>query len=455
VEQQKQMTLAFGRERRFLTVTEFTEMMRGMLEEVFPDIWIAGEIAGAKTQPSGHIYFTLKDGDAVLSAVCYRSAARFLRFKPQDGVAVLARGRVDIWPPSGRYQLIVEALEPQGRGALQFAFEQLKAKLAKEGLFDEARKRPLPALPRRIGIVTSPTGAVIQDMLRILERRFAGLHIRLFPSAVQGDGATDQICRGIEYFSDSNWAEVVIVARGGGSLEDLWAFNEESVARCIAACKVPVISAVGHETDYTIADFVADLRAPTPSAAADLVIQSKSRLQERLANVEMRLQQSIRFRLALQSKRLHQQGMERATAALRRRIGRMQQRNDEAEYHLRQRLRGLVDARRRRLQHLNTQLIQSDVRLRFAETRRREQALRARLTNAIEKRIATARRELEAPIAHLTQLNPLKILERGYALVVRQIDGVIVKTTDQAPGGTRLQIRVATGIFHARSEDEQ
>jgi exodeoxyribonuclease VII large subunit len=453
VEQQQQLTLAFGRERRFLTVTEFTEMMRGMLEEVFPDIWIAGEISGAKTQPSGHIYFTLKDGDAVLSAVCYRSAARYLRFKPQDGVAVLARGRVDIWPPSGRYQLIVEALEPQGRGALQFAFEQLKAKLAKEGLFDEARKRPIPPLPRRIGIVTSPTGAVIQDMLRILERRFAGLHIRLFPAAVQGDGATDQICRGIEYFSDSKWADVVIVARGGGSLEDLWAFNEESVARAIAACNVPVISAVGHETDYTIADFVADLRAPTPSAAADLVIQSKSRLMERLAAVDQRLQQSIQYRVAVQSKRLHQLGMERATAALRRRIGRLQQRNDEAEYHLRQRIRAIAATRRRGLQQLHAQLIQLDVRLRFAAIRRRQEALHARLINGIERRLTTARRDLEAPVAHLTQLNPLKILERGFALVVREGDGAIVKSVDQAPIGTRVEIRVAAGTFHARSED--
>ena len=207
--QQQDLGLSGGFDRRFLTVTEFTGVLRGMLEEVFPDIWIAGEISGVKAQPSGHIYFTLKDGEAVLTCVCYKSAVRYLRFKPRDGVAVLARGRVDIWPPSGRYQLIVEAIEPQGRGALQFEFEQLKKKLAAEGLFDEKRKRPLPVLPRRIGIVTSPTGAVIQDMLHILERRFEGLHIRVYPAAVQGEGSAQQVCRGIEYFSESGWAERV------------------------------------------------------------------------------------------------------------------------------------------------------------------------------------------------------------------------------------------------------
>src|SRR5262249_24065689 len=205
-----------------------------------------------KQAPSGHYYFTLKDEEAQLKCVCFRSSARYLRFKPQDGIAVLARGRMDVYAGRGEYQLIVEALEPQGHGALQFAFEQLKKKLAMEGLFEASRKRALPKYPARIGIVTSPAGAVVQDILNILSRRFPGLHLRIYPALVQGEGSVEQVCRGIEYFSRSEWAQVVIVARGGGSLEDLWTFNEEAVARAIAACSVPVISAVGHETDFTI-----------------------------------------------------------------------------------------------------------------------------------------------------------------------------------------------------------
>src|SRR6201984_939396 len=263
--------------------------MRALLMEHFSDIWVAGEISGTRLPSSGHYYFTLKDEFAQIRCVCYKMTARYLKFKPQDGVAVLARGRIDLYDARGEVQLVVEAIEPQGYGALQLAFEQLKKKLEAEGLFDRARKRPLPALPERIGIVTSPTGAVIRDMLHILERRCPGRHIRLYPAQVQGEGAAEQVTAGIEYFSVSGWAEVVIVARGGGSLEDLWAFNEEGVARAIAGCAVPVISAVGHETDFTIADFVADLRAPTPSAAAEMVSATRQSVLDRLSGCESKL----------------------------------------------------------------------------------------------------------------------------------------------------------------------
>ena len=219
--------------------------MRGLLSGEFADIWVAGEISGVKLPPSGHYYFTLKDEGAQLRCVCYRMTARYLKFKPQDGIAVLARGRVDLYDARGELQFIVEVIEPQGHGALQLAFEQLKKKLAAEGLFDASRKRPLPSMPERIGIVTSPSGAVIQDILNILERRFPGRHIRIYPAQMQGDGSVEQVVSGVEYFSRSGWAEVVIVARGGGSLEDLWTFNEESVARAIAESAVPVISSSG------------------------------------------------------------------------------------------------------------------------------------------------------------------------------------------------------------------
>jgi exodeoxyribonuclease VII large subunit len=449
----EQLDLTFNLGRKHLTVTEFTDMLRGILEEVFPDIWIAGEISGVKIQPSGHIYFTLKDGDAVLSCVCYRNSARFLRFKPQDGAAVLARGRVDIWPPSGRYQLIVEALEPRGRGSLQLAYEQLKQRLSKEGLFDETRKRPLPALPRKIGIVTSPTGAVIQDMLRILESRFAGLHIRLFPALVQGEGSAQQVCRGIEYFSQNPWADVVIVARGGGSLEDLWTFNEESVARAIAASAVPVISAIGHETDYTIADFVADLRAPTPSAAADLVIQSKSRLLDRFQLLETRITQTVRYQVAQQHRKLHQLGVDRVSAAFRRRLGKLIQRTDEADFRLRDSIRTALRNNRRTLDNLRAQLLHQDVRVTLSAASNRQQRLEAALHTAVTRHISRLRTPVMSAHAHLTQLNPLKILERGYAIVLDE-RGTLIKDAAQAPPATLLDIRFASNSLRAKVEGE-
>ena len=237
---------------------------------------MTGEVSNLRAAGSGHLYFTLKDETAQIRAVCFRNQARYLKFKPQDGLAVIARGRLSVYEARGEYQLYVEFLEPAGLGALQLAFEQLKQKLAAEGLFDPARKKPLPVLPRVIGVVTSPTGAVIRDILRVLHRRFRNINVLIYPVKVQGEGAAQEIAQGIEYFNRNAPVDVMIVARGGGSLEDLWAFNEDVVARAIAASNIPVISAVGHETDFTIADFVADLRAPTPSAAAELVVRAQT-----------------------------------------------------------------------------------------------------------------------------------------------------------------------------------
>ncbi|MCL4855128.1 MAG: exodeoxyribonuclease VII large subunit, partial [Bryobacteraceae bacterium] len=334
-----QLTISWEPERRIFSVSELSAAIRGLFEDQFSDIWVSGEISGTKTASSGHCYFSLKDDGAQVRCVCFRGTARYLKFKPQDGIAVLARGRLDVYESRGEYQLLVEALEPQGYGALQLAFEQLKKKLAAEGLFDAARKRTLPKYPARIGIVSSPAGAVIQDILQILSRRFPGIHIRLYPALVQGEGAAAAVSRGIGYFSRSGWPQVVIVARGGGSLEDLWAFNEESVARAIAACSVPVISAIGHETDFTIADFVADLRAPTPSAAAEIVICTRQELLDGISACARKMEQVLRYRLAAAGRRLHEQGVDRATTVLHRRIGRFSQRVDELEYALRDRLR--------------------------------------------------------------------------------------------------------------------
>jgi exodeoxyribonuclease VII large subunit len=443
-----QMTLAWGPTRKTFTVTELSARIRDLLGSEFDDVWVAGEISGSKMAASGHCYFTLKDQEAQVRCVCFRASLRYLKFKPQDGIAVLARGRIDVYEARGEYQLLVEALEPQGHGALQFAFEQLKKKLAAEGLFEAARKREIPRLPRRIGIVTSPTGAVIGDMTQILSRRFPGVHIRLYPALVQGEGSIEAVVRGIEYFSASKWPDVLIVARGGGSLEDLWTFNEEAVARAIAASSVPVISAVGHETDYTIADFVADLRAPTPSAAAELAICTEEQLLEQIGLAEHKLLQFIRYRLAMASRRLHQQGVERASAVLHRNIGRLQQRVDELEFRLRDRINGYASSRRKRLEELTTRLRHLDLRLRIAAARRRLETADVAALQLVRLRVTRAHASLSPLLAHLTQLSPLKILDRGYAIVTNAA-GRIVKQPDQAPVGSEIQVRLAKGSIAA------
>ena len=414
----EQIALSWGSEPNLYSVSELTQAMRGLLSGEFADIWVSGEISGTKVPPSGHYYFTLKDESAQLRCVCYRMTARYLKFKPQDGIAVLVRGRVDLYDARGELQFIVEVIEPQGHGALQLAFEQLKKKLAAEGLFDAARKRPLPSMPERIGIVTSPSGAVIQDILNILERRFPGRHIRIYPAQMQGDGSVEQVVAGIEYFSRSGWAEVVIVARGGGSLEDLWTFNEESVARAIAKSAVPVISAVGHETDFTIADFVADLRAPTPSAAAELVIGTRRSIDDRIEGCEIKLKQAMRLHLALMGRRFHTLAVDQAR--LHRAIGKQMQKVDEAGLQIAAKdgaSRDRQRKRRRAVDLASARLSQLDVRLRFARARQRLETCEGSLQQGMRLRLSRARGSLSELEAHVRQLSPLKTLERGYAIV--------------------------------------
>ncbi len=432
--------------RRTYTVSELTGAMRSVIAQEFTDIYVGGEISGVKLAASGHYYFTLKDQASQLKCVCYKMTARYLRFKPQDGAAVIARGRVDLYDARGELQLIVDALEPLGLGALQYEFEQLKKKLAMEGLFAAERKKALPALPSRIGIVTSPKGAVIHDMLNVLQRRAPGRHIRVYPVAVQGEGAAEQIAEGVGFFATSGWAEVIIVARGGGSLEDLWAFNEEIVARVIAASEVPVISAVGHETDFTIADFVADLRAPTPSAAAELVAETRARLIDCLDVAEHKLRQSARLTMAIAARRLHRVAID--GSRVRRAVGRRMQRVDEMEYRLRDSVRSELSRRVRRLDQLDARLTRKDVRLRFAEARRKRDALDRELRRLIDVRVREARGALAPTAAKLEQLSPLTILERGYAIVER--GGVIVKGPEDAPVDSEVRLRVARGELRAK-----
>jgi exodeoxyribonuclease VII large subunit len=444
----EQIAFDWRPQRVLYTVSELTQRLRVLLEAEFADIWVAGEISGVKLASSGHYYFTLKDEEAQLQCVCFRSSARLLKFKPQDGIAVVARGRLDVFEGRGQYQLLVETLEPRGYGALQLAFEQLRNKLAAEGLFDAARKRPLPRIPWRLGIVTSPDGAVIRDMLNILERRFPGLHIRIYPALVQGEGSCESVCRAIRYFSESRWADVVIVARGGGSLEDLWTFNEELVAREIASCSVPVVSAVGHETDFTIADFVADLRAPTPSAAAELVVCTRQQLLEQIAACERHLVQSLRYIISRAARRLDQLGVDRALASFHRLSGRRMQLVDERETRLRELIRRLLDRRRAQLHGLEERLRRTDLRLRLLDVRNQADKLEQRACAAIRRTLNQCRTRLETAAARLEQLSPLRVLERGYALV-QDRQGRLVKDAVEAPPGTELNIRLAKGSLRA------
>jgi exodeoxyribonuclease VII large subunit len=445
----EQMALSWEPGRRVFTVAELNAAMRGLFDQEFSDIWVAGEISDAKVSPSGHHYFSLKDPTGQIKCVCYKGTARFLKFKPQNGIAVLANGSLGIYEPRGECQLIVQRLEPQGHGALQLAFEQLKKKLAAQGLFDAARKRPLPKFPFRIGIVTSPTGAVIRDMLSILERRFPGLHIRLYPAQVQGEDAVEAVCEGLRYFSQSGWPDVVIVARGGGSLEDLWTFNEEAVARAIAASSAPVISAVGHETDFTIADFVADLRAPTPSAAAELVICTREEILDQIANSAQKLGQAMRYRTAEAHRRLEQQGIERATALLHRGMGRSMQRVDELDYGLRELVRAGLQSRYRRRHHLDLRLRGMDLRLRFTAAHRRLEAGCAALRQSAASHLTRAQRRLEPLAAQLAQLSPLRVLDRGYA-IVQDASGHVLKDASETRPAAVLDVRLAKGRLRTR-----
>ena len=437
-------------QRRILSVSELNAAIRGVLDGEFRDVWVSGEISGLKLATSGHYYFTLKEREAQVRCVAFRSSHRYWKFKPQDGLAVLARGRVDVYEARGEYQLLVEMLEPQGLGALQLAFEQLKKRLAAEGLFAPERKRPLPRFPRRIGIVTSPRGAVIADMVQILSRRFPGLHIRLFPASVQGEGAVEDVCRGIEYFSRTQWPDLVIVGRGGGSLEDLWTFNTESVARAIAGSGVPIVSAVGHETDVTIADFVADLRAPTPSAAAEMVICTREELLDRIAAARAKSSQAMRYRFAMIERRLRQQGIERALSILHRRVGRGLQRIDEQEYKLREQIRDAMEARERSRRGLEQRLQRFDIRPRLSGSRRRMEAAHSAALQSMQIRLAGRRARLDELAAHLSQLSPLRVLSRGYAIVSNESG--VVKDPAQAPPGSKIHVRLAEGELDAQVE---
>jgi len=434
--------------RRLWTVKELAAAVRTTLEREYTDVWIEGEISNYRPAESGHLYFTLKDADAQLRVVMFRSQARLLRFQPESGMAVVARRRLTVYEARGEMQLSAEYLEPKGAGALQVAFEQLKAKLAVEGLFAAERKRALPLLPRRIGVVTSPRGAAIQDILNILRRRHATVSVLIYPAQVQGESAAAEVAAGVEYFSHTKNVDVVIVARGGGSLEDLAAFNDEALARTIAACELPVVSAVGHETDFTIADFVADLRAPTPSAAAELVVESKQQLEEGVASLAKRLARAARYRLLMARQSLTELAQHGAFARMQDALGRRHQRLDDLGYRLGTAQRGLLEAQRRRLDVAAARVRHFDLRRQLAAMRR-DLVARTAALGAVGKRLLMERSaRLEQLAARLGELSPLKILDRGYALVL-DASGKLVKDAAQVRAGDEITARLARGTLSA------
>jgi exodeoxyribonuclease VII large subunit len=432
-------------DRTILTVSDLTERLKIVLEETFYDIWVEGEISNLRTPTSGHTYLTLKDERSQLRAVLFKMQRRYLRFEPKDGMQVLARGRISLYEPRGEYQLAIDYMEPKGVGALQIAFEQLKERLARDGLFDPAHKKPLPALPRCIGIVTSPTGAAIRDILQILQRRFANLHVCIYPVRVQGDGAADEIVRGIEALNRYAGIDVIIVARGGGSLEDLWPFNEEMVAHAIYRSRVPIISAVGHEVDYTIADFVADVRAPTPSAAAELVTRNKSELQAGLQAMAQRLERAMRHRVEVFRSRLDACQQRRVLKDPWAPLRAMQQRLDDVNTRLERSIRAQLRIASEAVNRADAAIGHLSPLTRVGMLRERLGGLERRLLTAQRAQLRQQEEHIERLTATLQALSPLAVLSRGYSICRSQSSGGILREASAVVPGMQVDITLWRG----------
>jgi len=439
-----------------LTVGQLTNEIRGVLDATFGSVWVQGEISQPRTPASGHVYLTLKDDEAVLPAVIWRSTAARLRFQPEDGQEVLVQGSLDVYPPHGRYQMVIRRLEPLGEGALRLAFEQLRRKLEAEGLFDPARKRPLPPLPKRIALVTSRTGAAVRDMVTVITRRFPNVAILLVPARVQGEGSAREIATALHRADTRARADVIIVGRGGGSLEDLWAFNEEVVARAIHACKTPVVSAVGHETDTTIADLVADVRAATPSQAGELVVPVKAELLEELEQARARLLHRMQVRVGRAWQRLEALG----DRPVLREAG------------------GILRTRARLLASLGERLAANTPVAQLARRSMQMADLGRRLRPPLARRLARAREALGLESVRLTRaaglgwerrdrrlvglddrlraLSPLAVLGRGYAIARRLgadgLEGAVVRQAEDVAPGDRVRVRLAGGAIDSRVE---
>jgi exodeoxyribonuclease VII large subunit len=436
-------------DRSVLTVSALSQQLAAVMEERFPAVWVEGEISNFKVYGSGHAYFTLKDETAQLRCVLFRNRARRVRFEPRDGLHVLAFGAVEVYPQRGEYSLVVELLEPRGAGALQLAFEQLKQRLHAEGLFDAARKRPLPRFPRTIGIVTSPSGAALRDMLRVIGRRFGGIHIVLAPARVQGDGAAGEVAQGVRELNALGGVDVIIVGRGGGSLEDLWAFNDEMLARTIAASKIPVISAVGHEVDVTIADFVADVRAATPSNAAELVVKEKRAVVESVADLTGRLRRGMGRTLAAHRERLARTQERRVLTDPARPLRDLARRADDARARLRQAILTVVGRGEHRLQLAVRGLRALSPVARTLNGRRALIDLQGRLQRGAYRALDRSRHRLGADAGRLDSLSPLAVLGRGYSLT-RTPAGRIVRTWRDVAAGDAVRVLLHEGSLDCR-----
>jgi len=434
--------------RRIWKVSELTERIGDLLESAFPDVWLEGEVSNCHAAQSGHIYFTLKDARAQIRCVCFRDQARALKFRPEDGLHVTVRGSLGVYEVRGEYQVYVSYIEPIGAGALQLAFEQLKKKLEAEGLFDEERKKPLPVLPRCIGVVTSPTGAAIRDILRVLKRRFANARVQIYPVKVQGEGAAGEIVQAVRAFNRAKFADVLIVARGGGSLEDLWAFNEETVARAIAASEIPVITGIGHETDFTIADFVADLRAPTPSAAAEIVVRSRQEFERHIADHLRHLAQRVRYLLSERRHRVRDLETHRGFRQLEQLLRRRGQQVDELSASLGVALRLRLATAQQCLARAGAHISSFDLRSRATLLRqrieRRFDALRAAHAHVLLR----MRHRFEKLALQLDERSPFQLLERGYAIAYDP-SGKVLRSPDQVALGDDINVRLARGQLDA------
>ena len=432
--------------RHIYAVGELVGQVRARIERDFASVWVEGEISNLRIAPSGHIYFTLKDGESQLPVVLFKRQASLLRFRPEDGLHALVRGKVTVYEQRGQMQLVAETLEPIGAGSLQLAFEQLRDRLAAEGLFADERKKQLPAFPRCVGVVTSPGGAVIQDFVNIAARRHAALDILLYPALVQGASAAAEIAAGIQYFNRARSVDVIVIARGGGSMEDLACFNSEQLARVIASSMLPVVSAVGHETDFTIADFVADLRAPTPSAAAELITAAQHRVEERVEELHHRLVRACRYQLMMASERFSRVSIATATARLRDLLARRQQRLDELQFRMESAFSRQREQCSAKVQQLTSALLRHDPSHKLRVQQELVRALESRLMRSMTSRLETSRSHQQHVAARLQGLSPLAVLGRGYAVVFSE-DGKLLQDAATTRPGEQLTTRVAKGSF--------
>jgi len=440
-------------ERRVWTVRALVSAVRSHVEREYSDCWVEGEISNLRIPDSGHLYFTLKEETSQIRVVMFRSSAKLLRYRPENGLHVTVRGRVTVYEERGELQISAEFMEPQGAGALQLAFEQLKARLAAEGLFEASRKKAIPQLPQRIGVITSPQGAALRDILNILARRHHSANVLIYPAQVQGDSAAGEVMAGLKHFHSGlhgkSAIEVIIIARGGGSAEDLACFNDERLARAVADSKIPVISAIGHETDFTIVDFVADLRAPTPSAAAELVIRSRQEIEEKAEDLARRLERAVRYRLLMARQELTDRAQHGAFARMMDGIHRRQQRVDEMRFRLEKAERQLLERCHRRCETVAAAVRHYDARRRLTSVRQQLDTQLGNLAAAVRRQLLQSRGALERQTASLEALSPVAILNRGYALVF-DAKGGLVKDAAQLTAGEELSARLARGRLRAR-----